>query len=210
MGTVFHVLGGAIHPAPGTRIVRAGEYATLLSADEILEYARAEALRIQKDAQAVYEEQKKKGYEDGIAEGQMQQAEKMLETGLQAVEYLEGLERKIVEVVTIALRKILGELDDKERIVRIVRNALDQVRGRQHVLIRVCPEEEGFVREALSPMLSRVSSAQSLLDVVADTRLNRGACLLESDMGVIDASLEVQLKAIETSLMSRIGEAGGK
>ncbi len=210
MGTVFHVLGGQIKPSPETRIVRAGEYATLLSAVEILDYARAEAERIKKDAQTVYAEQKKKGYEDGITEGQLQQAEKMLETGLQAVEYLQGLERKIVEVVTIALRKIVGEMDEKELIVRIVRNALDQVRGRQRVLIRVSPEDEPYVREALAPMLTRVSAAQAMLDVVPDQRLTAGACMLESEMGVMDASLEVQLKAIESSLMSRIGGAGGE
>ena len=205
MEAVFHRIGSTVSPAPGTRILRAAEYARLLEAQSILDDARAEADAIRKRAEEAYEERKKQGYEDGVLDGQMQQAEKMLETGMQAVEYLEGLERQIVEVVTTAVRKIVGELDDKERIVRVVRTALEQVRGRQRVLVRVCPEEEPHVREALAPMLAR-SSAANGIELVADQRMKAGDCMLESEMGVVDAGLEVQLKAIEHALTARIGE----
>ena len=205
MDAVFHRIGSTVSPAPGTRILRAAEYARLLEAQSILDDARAEADAIRKRAEEAYEERKKQGYEDGVLDGQMQQAEKMLETGMQAVEYLEGLERQIVEVVTTAVRKIVGELDDKERIVRVVRTALEQVRGRQRVLVRVCPEEEPQVREALAPMLARTSSANGI-ELVADQRMKAGDCMLESEMGVVDAGLEVQLKAIEHALTARSGE----
>ena len=205
MEAVFHRIGSSITPAPGTRILRAAEYARLLEAQSLLDDARAEAEAIRKRAEEAYEERKKQGYEDGVLDGQMQQAEKMLEPGMQAVEYLEGLERQIVEVVTTAVRKIVGELDDKERIVRVVRTALEQVRGRQRVVVRVCPEEEPQVREALAPMLAR-SSAANGIELVADQRMKAGDCMLESEMGVVDAGLEVQLKAIEHALTARIGE----
>lgn len=205
MEAVFQRIGGTVKPAPGTRILRAAEYARLLEAQGLLDDARAEAEAIRQRAEAAYHERKKQGYEDGVLEGQMQQAEKMLETGMHAVEYLERLERQIVEVVTIAVRKIVGEMDDRERIVRLVHTALDQVRGRQRVVVRVCPEEEQYVRDALTPMLARTSAANGL-DVVADRHMKPGDCMLESEMGVVDAGLEVQLKAIENALAARIGE----
>ena len=129
----------------------------------------------------------------------------MLETGMQAVEYLQGLEQQIVDVVTSTVRKIIGDIDAKERIVGVVRTALDQVRGRQRVVIRVCPSDEPNVREALAPMLARVSSARGI-ELVADTHLSEGDCVLESEMGVVDASLSVQLAAIEHALHAKIGE----
>ncbi len=204
MEAVFHRIEGIVKPAPGTRILRAEAYASLLQAQSVLDDARAEAEAIRKRADDAYQERKKQGYEDGVLEGQMQQAEKMLETSMQAVEYLEGLERQIVEVVTTAVRKIVGDLDDKERIVRVVRTALDQVRGRQRVLVRVCPEEEPHVREALAPMLVSASVSAGI-ELIADQRMKPGSCMLESEMGVVDASLEVQLKAIENALTARIG-----
>lgn len=205
MEAVFHRIESRIRPAPGTRVLRAADYARLLKAQNLLDDARAEAEAIRKRAEDAYQERKKQGYEDGVLEGQMQQAEKMLETGMQAVEYLEGLERQIVEVVTTAVRKIVGELDDRERIVRVVRTALEQVRGRQRVVVRVCPEEEPQVREALAPMLAKTSAASGL-ELVADQRMKPGDCMLESEMGVVDAGLDVQLRAIENALAAKIGE----
>lgn len=216
MGPDFYRIGSTVKPAPGTRILRAADYASMLEAQALLDDARraAQALRdeAQKEAEAIharaeaaYEERHKQGYEDGVMEGQMQQAEKMLETGMQAVEYLEGLERQLVEIVTTAVRKIVGELDDKERIVRVVRTALEQVRGRQRVVVRVCPEEEPHVREALASMLASPSVAAGM-ELVPDPRMKPGDCMLESEMGVMEASLDVQLKAIENALAARVGE----
>ncbi|MBR3663761.1 MAG: HrpE/YscL family type III secretion apparatus protein [Desulfovibrio sp.] len=205
MGCVFYRIGNSLQPAPGSRIVRAREYATLLKAQELLDDAQRQAQVTAQKAEEAYEERRQQGYSDGVMEGQMQQAEKMLETGMQAVEYLEGLERQIVEVVTTAVRKIVGEIDEKERIVRVVRTALEQVRGRQRVLIRVSPEDEPHVHEALAPMLT-LSSSNAGYEVVADQRMKPGDCTLESEMGVVDASLDVQLKAIEKALTARIGE----
>ena len=205
MGCVFHRIGNNLRPAPGTRILRAQEYANFLEAQNVLDCAQKQAQVIQEQAKEAYEARRKEGYDDGVMEGQMQQAEKMLETGMQAVEYLEGLERQIVEVVTTAVRKIIGELDREDLIVRVVRKALDQVRGRQRVVIRVSPEDEPKVREAFAAMLSHGSSSSGY-ELVADQRMKRGDCMLESEMGVVDASLEVQLKAIENALAARIGE----
>ena len=137
-------------------------------------------------------------------EGRMEQAEKMMETALQAVEYIEGLEDTLVRVVSLAVRKIIGELDDTECMVRVVRNALAVVRSQQKVLIRVAPVDEPGVREALAAMLASSPDGASLLDVTADPRMKHGDCILECELGVVDASLETQLKAIENALLSKI------
>ena len=44
----------------------------------------------------------------------------------------------------------------------------------------------------------------SYLNVVADPRLKRDSCILESDLGVIDASLGTQLKALERAFSAKI------
>ena len=74
----------------------------------------------------------------------------------------------------------------------------------RHVTIRVAPADEKAVREGLASMLASVPGGASFLDVVPDARLERGACLLESELGVVDASLETQLKALENALRSKI------
>ncbi|MBQ9105766.1 MAG: type III secretion system stator protein SctL, partial [Mailhella sp.] len=113
------------------------------------------------------------------------------------------IESTLVSVVTQAIRKIIGDMDDKERIVSIVRNALGVVRGQQKVTVRVAPADEPAVSEALAAMTS-AASGSAFLTVVADARLERDSCILESELGVVDASLSTQLRALENAFHSKI------
>lgn len=98
MGTVFRLMGDTIAPHPGTRLLRAEEYSRLLEAGELLAAAcdRAEAIRA--EAEEAYEARRREGYDDGVMEGRMEQAEKMMETAMQAVEYIENIEMKLWSV----------------------------------------------------------------------------------------------------------------
>ena len=207
MGTVFRLMGDTIAHHPGTRLLRAEEYSRLLEAGELLAAARDRAEAIRAEAEEAYEARRREGYDDGVMEGRMEQAEKMMETAMQAVEYIENIEETLVGVVTSAVRKIIGELDEKERIVRVVRTALVAVRSQQKVLIRVCPADEAAVRDALSAMIASAPGGVSFLDVSADPRMKPGDCILESELGVVDAGLETQLKALENALSSKIKES---
>ncbi len=207
MGTLFQLTGNHVLPAPGVRVLRAADYASLVDANRLLAMAEQRAAAMAADAEKAYEERRRQGYEDGLMEGRMEQSEKMLETAMQAVEYIEGVEGKLVDVVTSAVRKIIGELDDRECTVRVVRNALAAVRSQQRVLIRVSPDDKDSVRQTLAAMISASPGAATFLDVTADPRMKPGDCILECELGVVDASLETQLKAIEHALLSKIRES---
>ena len=112
------------------------------------------------------------------------------------------------EEVCGQIRKVIGELDASELIVRVVRNALTTVRNQQRVTIRVAPADEKAVSEALAAMIQTAPGGVGFLDVRADARLERGSCLLESELGVVDASLETQLKALENAFRAKIQAQG--
>ena len=202
MGSLFRLTGDTVTPSAGTRVLKASEAAVLLEANAVLDAARERVADMERKAGEAYERRREEGYRDGVEEGRLEHAEKVMETVLSSVEYIEGIEATLVNVVAVAVRKVIGEIDENERIVRIVRNALVTVRNQQHVTIRVAPADERAVREGLASML--VPGGASFLDVVPDARLERGACLLESELGVVDASLETQLKALENALRSKI------
>lgn len=207
MGAMFRLTGDAVAPVPGSRVIRADDYSRLIEARDVLAAARERADAILTEAEAAYEQRRREGYEDGVMEGRMEQAEKMMETALQAVDYIANLEETLVGVVATAVRKIIGELDDRERIVRVVRTALVAVRGQRKVLIRVCPADEPAVREALAAMIASAPGGVSFLDVAADPRMKQGDCILESELGVVDAGLETQLTIIENALAGKIRES---
>ena len=127
----------------------------------------------------------------------------MMETIISSVEFIEGIESTLVSVVNQSIRKIIGDMDDKDRIVAIVRNALNVVRGQQKVTVRVSPADEAAVLQAMAAMTSSASGS-SFLTVIADVRLEKDSCILESELGVVDASLSTQLKALENAFTSKI------
>ena len=203
MGSMFRLGEDSVRPAAGSKIIKAEEYGLFLEADALLAAAREKSALMQKKAEEAYAQKKEEGYRDGIEEGKMEHAEKMMETILRSVEFIEGIEDTLVSVVNQAIRKIIGEMDGKDRIVRIVRNALNNVRGQQKVTVRVAPADEEAVTQALAAMTAG-SSGSGFLTIVADARLSRDSCILESELGVVDASLETQLKALEHAFHSKI------
>jgi len=203
MGTLFRLNNDGIQPVAGTKRIPHSELGQLCEASELLEAARRKAAEMEQAALDAYEEKRQEGYRDGLEEGKLEHAEKMMETILSSVEFIEGIESTIVRVVNQSIRKIIGDMDDKERIVAIVRNALNVVRGQQKVTVRVSPADEPAVLEALAAMTSSASGS-SFLTVMADARLERDSCILESELGVVDASLHTQLKALENAFQSKI------
>ena len=203
MGTMFRLNNDSIQPAAGTKLIKSSELGQLLEASALLDAAREKAAEMEQAALEAYEEKKQEGYQDGLEEGKLEHAEKMMETIISSVEFIEGIESTLVSVVNQSIRKIIGDMNDKDRIVAIVRNALNVVRGQQKVTVRVAPADEAAVLEAMAGMTAS-SSGSSFMTVIADARLERDSCIIESELGVVDASLSTQLKALENAFKSKI------
>ena len=204
MGALFRLSNTTISPAAGTRVLSSADAGLLLEANELIAAATRRAEEIEENAKLAYEQQRIKGYEDGQDACRSEYTDKVLEVAMQSVEYIEGLEQTIVKVVTESVERVIGELDDNERIVRIVRTALTTVRNQRRIIVRVAPADEKIVTEGLASMISHSRDASGYLDVVMDPRLPVGSCILESELGVVDASLETQLRALEKAFNAKI------
>ena len=171
------------------------------------ELRRRKAEQDQAAAEA-YRRRHEEGYREGLAAGQMEYADKIMDTVLSSVEYLEKLELELVRLVGEVTRKLIGEMDDRERIVRLVRQALASVRGQKRVVVRVSAREEAAVRASLAGLLARPEGgATDYLDVRADPDLPPGSCFLETELGVVEASLETQLRNLEKALLRRVQQS---
>ncbi len=189
------------------RVVKAADVATVRTAEEIVAAAEAEAARIRDEAKAAFEAEKKRGYEVGLQEGKMEIAMQKLDQVDQSVAFMESVEKKMADVVMKALRSCVVEIGDKEMVVNIVRKTLSAViRTQRRVTLKVAPEMAATVREKIASFRSDYPTVETF-DVVEDERLKGPACILETEAGVADASVETQLAAIEKSLKRHV--AGG-
>lgn len=189
------------------RLVKATEVATVRSADEIIAAAEAEAARTREEAKAAFEAEKRRGYEEGLQNGKMEIAMLKLDQVDQSVAFMESVEGKMADVVMKALKSCVVEIGDREMVVNIVRKTMGAViRTQRHVTLKVAPEMIGVVKERLDEIRSDYPTVETF-DVVEDSRLKGAACVLETEAGVADASVDTQLAAIEKSLRKHV--AGG-
>ena len=193
--------------ATDRRLVKATDVATVRTAEEIVAAAEAEAARIREEAKAAFETEKKRGYEEGLRNGKMEIAMQKLEQVDQSVAFMESVERKMADVVMKALRSFVVEVGDKELVLQVVRKTMNAViRTQRQVLLKVAPEMVETVRARISELRLAYPTVETF-DVVEDPRLKGAACILETEAGVADASVETQLAAIEKSLKKHV--AGG-
>ena len=189
------------------RLVKADEVAAARSAAEALAAAEAEAARIREEAKAAFEAEKKRGYDEGMAQGKTEIAEKKLEMLDESVAWMESVEARMADIVMKALHKCVAEIGDRELVVQVVRKVMSAViRTQKQVTLKVAPEMGPVVKERLSQILADYPTVEHV-DVVEDERLKGPACILETEAGVADASVETQLAAIEKSLKRHV--AGG-
>ena len=190
------------------RLVKASEVATVKSAAEIVAEAEAEAARIREEAKTAFEEEKKRGFETGLQDGKLEIAMQKLEQVDQSVAFMESVEGKMADIVMKALKSCVVEIGDREMVVNIVRKTMNAViRTQRHVTLKVAPEMVQTVKERVSALRLDYPTVETF-DVVEDPRLKGPACILETEAGVADASVETQLAAIERSLKRHI--AGGR
>jgi type III secretion protein L len=188
------------------RVVKAADVATVRSAAEIVAAAEAQAAQIREDAKAAYEEERKKGYDKGIADGKTEIAMQKLDLVDSSVAFMENVEEKMSDIVMKALKSCVAEIGDREMVIQIVRKTMAAViRTQRQVTLKVAPELVETVRARVSELTATFPTIETF-DVVEDPRLKGSSCVLETEAGVADASVESQLAAIERSLKKHIAK----
>ncbi len=195
---------GQMNAKPGVKIIKAEEYATLIKSNELLERVRAAADDAREKAQAVYEKRHDEGYAVGVEEGKSLYTEKLMDMVMGQVDSIEGLEKQLVRVVMEAVTKIIGTIDDSELVTRVVHQGLNAVRGGKSIVLRVSSQDERILRVSLANYIVGRDNPTGYINLVADPNLNHGDCLLETEQGMVEASLSSQLKILQNSLENHI------
>lgn len=106
-------------------------------------------------------------------------------------------ERQMVEIVCLAIEQILGDRPpDANRITRALRLAFEQLANGDRVTVRCHPDELEFVQQVLAASPEEKSEFKRVR-VVADEQIGVNGCLVETDLGVVDARIEKQLAVLK-------------
>ncbi len=181
-------------------VIHQEEMAVCREAVTLLEQARKQSAEIIASSQQEFERQKKLGMEQGLQEGRDAANAHHLKTVLASLDYYEQSRTQLVKLVTSCLRRLIMDLPPEEQIYQLVGAALDSFKQQTRLVLQISPKDQEVVEHAIAKLQPRMP-AGSTIEVRMHEELNPGSCVLESPLGLVDASLESQLAILENSLL---------
>lgn len=200
--TPAHRLAAGIDPA--ARILGADEVLAFRKAEQIVDEAIVQGEQIVASAEAAFQQERQRGYDEGVAQARLEQTEQMIENIGQTVDYFSRIEGQVVDLVMNAVRKIIDGFDDEQRVLIAVKSALSVVRNQKQIILRTHPQQSEIVRERLNEVLAAFPGV-GYLDIVGDGRVKLDACIVETDIGTVEASLDGQLNALRAAFEKVLG-----
>lgn len=162
---------------------------------------KVEAERILAEAQKEAERLRTQAFAEGRERGLAAVTELLVAARASAARAQRNVESDLRSLaVHIAERILERELGiNPETVVDIAAAALRQAGTPRDVLLRVHPDDLKALERGRPRLLERCARAQSV-QFRADATLGRGGCIVETELGTVDARLPVQLDAIERAL----------
>ena len=195
---------GKSHVDPASKVLSAEDVTTWVSAQDIILAAQEEADRIREQARREYQQELERGYREGLEQAQMEQVERMIENASRMVDFFSTVEQRMVSLVMQAVRRIVADFDDHERVMTVVQSGLAVMRNQKQLTLRLAPEHLETVRARAAELLEKFPGV-GMIDFVSDSRLKGDAAIFESEIGVVEASLEAQLAALEKGFVKMLG-----
>ena len=191
-------------PDPSAKVLRAADHTSLIELRKVLEAAHAEADSIVGGAEAAVAKERARGYAEGREEALTEASAQMVSTVTRTVEYYGHVEDRMLQLVLDTTRRLMDDFGDVPRARAVVKSALSAVRNQKQVTLRVSPAQVATVQQAQVELLAAYPGV-GYLDVVADPRLAADACILESEIGIVEASVQGQLAALRKAFAKVLG-----
>ena len=185
------------------RILRAAEFTNLEEAKTAVDSAKRQAAELRSAAETEAQKIKREAIEDGRRAGAEEAARIVAETSAKADRYLASIDNQLAELVLETVEKILGSFDEKDLVLRAAPHAVSKLRRDVQLTLYVVPELVADLRLRLETELGK-EEARLLPTVQGDPKLAPGACVLASELGLVEAGIDAQLAAIKAALQAAI------
>ena len=167
------------------------------AADTLRQQAKQAADSLQRQAKIAFENEKRRGWQEGWDEAQASLASELAEAAAARQVALHSLAPDLVDLVLEAAAKVVKNVERRH----LYAQALEAMHGLLYqarwARLRVAP---GQIDEARAALDQAGQGIVAIVSVVADPLLGETDCVFESDRGVCNASLSAQLYALEEAL----------
>ena len=175
-------------------------------ADMIIQDAQAQAENIR---QSAIEQGRQEGYEAGYQEGaaaaqalqqDVEQQKEELEKQYQQI--VDELDPEMVDVLTQIYEHVFNiELrEDKGIILHLLKTTLSRIEPGKDLIVHVSSDDYDDIMDQKADLDACITSPNTTMEIIEDPLLRENECMIESDSGVFDCSLGVELSEITRKL----------
>ena len=194
------IYSGDIHKNDQDTFIPAKEFSELLNAREVLNKAKEDVTvyleENKKECKKYLEEAKEAGFNQGLTQFNKQVLH--FQQKMKQIEH--DLQNLVLPLALKAAKKIVGtELQSHpETIVEIVRQNLKAVTQAHHIKIYVNRKDYEFLEKKKKEIKKILDHVQTFT-VEEREDVSSGGCIIETEAGIINASLENQWRALEAA-----------
>jgi len=194
--------------ASGAHVLPKEAVEPIAAATALVDEAQRFAEQIVAEAQQAYEDEKRRGYEEGVTLARLEAARMLLaETDL-LDRKLAATEAGLTDVVVTAVRRLVQGFSDREKAEVLVRAALKQMRREKKAELRVSHEQYAELRDSIGGLLKEFPEVE-LVDVVEDPTLVAPQIIVETSIGRVEGDIGRHLDELEAIVADAIRTAAG-
>jgi len=194
------VYKGAVKKTSPNKILRGDEFSQLVDIKQLLQEAHQDIQKLHEDTEQECAKLKIQAEEEGFQEGLVKWNTQLIYLDQKVKEMQHEMQKLILPIALKASKKIVGaQLDlNPDTIVEIVQQALKPVRQSHEIKIFVSKEDKEQL-ETNKEKLKALFDQLRILVIEEKDDLTKGSCIIETETGIINASLDNQWKALEAA-----------
>ncbi len=191
---------GDVHPAEEDKVIPAEEFSTLMEASEILKRAQEDIERFKQEAEEERRQLNEQAEREGFSEGLSKFNEHIIYFEKQLRLLRMELQKQILPLALKAAKKIVGEQLHlhPETIVEIVIQTLAPVTQNHRFTIYVNKVDKEIL-EAHRQQIKNILEQVQVLTIHERNDIAPGGCIIETESGIINATIENQWRALESA-----------
>lgn len=194
--------------APSIKAPAAMEFSSAIASKEEINKAKNEAQKIIDSARRQADQITHTAHDEGLEIGKAEAAEKIdqaLDTLNQAVierkKILKDAEAELLRLsIKIAEQIIKSEVSlHRDVCLNIVAEAIARVSDREQIIVKVNREDAEYLKRYKDRLASMLDGVKSF-SIIEDSSIEPGGCVIETNLGFVDARISTKIKSIEESL----------
>ena len=114
---------------------------------------------------------------------------------------IKSSEKMMTEMILMISRKVIKDeiVERREVVINNIKEAIKRVKDRDRIDIRVNFADLDMTTAHKDELIKMMESLKKV-NVYEDSRVDRGGCIIETDVGSIDARISTQLDSMEEAI----------